>query len=172
MEDRYAATDWQVIRMLLDMETYLPSDILCKVDRASMKYSLEARCPILDTRVMEYSFRLPQSFKYRDGVKKAILKDIAYDYIPKELLDRPKQGFGAPIDQWLRGPLQKELLDVSSMCYLKNQGIFEPEVVSKFVTDYILKGDAGRATGRNFSKLVWSFYVFQQWERTWCQKKH
>ncbi|MCR4762167.1 MAG: asparagine synthase (glutamine-hydrolyzing) [Lachnospiraceae bacterium] len=169
LEDRYPAKDWQVIRMLLDMDTYLPSDILCKVDRASMKYSLEARCPILDTRVVEYSFRIPHAFKYRNGVKKAILRDIAYDYIPRELLDRPKQGFGAPVDKWLRGPLQKELLEVSSMRYLTKQGIFEPEYVSKFVTDYLLKGDAGPATGRNFSKLVWSFYVFQKWERRWCR---
>ncbi len=169
MEDRYPTQDWQVVRMLLDMDTYLPSDILCKVDRAAMKYSLEARCPILDTRVMEYSFRLPQNFKYRDGVKKAILKDIAYDYIPKELLDRPKKGFGAPVDKWLRGPLQKELIEYSSMRYLTDQGIFDPEYVSKFVTDFVLKGDAGPGTGKNYSKLVWSFFVFQQWERHFCR---
>ena len=65
-----------------DMDTYLPGDILCKVDRASMKYSLEARCPILDKDVMEYSFRIPHGFKFHKGDKKHILKDIAYDYIP------------------------------------------------------------------------------------------
>ncbi len=170
-EERYHAADWQVIRMLLDMETYLPSDILCKVDRASMKYSLETRCPILDTRVVEYSFRLPQSFKYRNGEKKAILKDLAGDYIPRELLDRPKQGFGAPVGKWLRGPLQKELLELSSMSYLTEQGIFDPEYVSKFVTDFVLKGDAGPATGQNYSVIVWPFYVFQKWERAWCRGK-
>ncbi len=87
--------------MLLDMDTYLPGDILCKVDRATMKYSLEARCPIMDKDVMEYSYRLPHSFKYGNHIKKRILKDIAYDYIPRELLDRPKVGFGVPLDKWL-----------------------------------------------------------------------
>lgn len=97
IEDRYQVKNWQTKRMLLDMDTYLPYDILCKVDRASMKYSLESRCPILDTDVMEYSFRIPHEFKYKDGDKKHILKDIAYDYIPKELLERPKVGFGVPL---------------------------------------------------------------------------
>lgn len=170
IEDRYPAADWQVVRMLLDMDTYLPGDILCKVDRASMKYSLETRCPILDTRVMEYSFRIPQRFKYKDGEKKHILRDIACDYIPRELLDRPKKGFSAPVDQWLKGPLQQELLEYSNMRYLSAQGIFDPEYVSKFVTDFILKGDAGPGTGRNFSRIVWAFFVFQKWERTWCRR--
>ena len=71
-----------------------------------MKYSLEARCPILDKDVMEYSFRIPHGFKFHKGDKKHILKDIAYDYIPKELLERPKVGFGVPLDKWLRGPLR------------------------------------------------------------------
>ena len=90
VESVYGVKNWQIRRMLLDMDTYLPGDILCKVDRASMKYSLESRCPILDRDVMEYSFRLPHSFKYENGVKKRILKDIAYDYIHRELLDRHK----------------------------------------------------------------------------------
>ena len=82
--------------MLLDMETYLPEDILCKVDRASMKYSLETRCPILDTNVMEYAFSLPHEFKYGNGMKKRILKELAYDYIPREMLERKKTGFSVP----------------------------------------------------------------------------
>ncbi|MCR5094700.1 MAG: asparagine synthase (glutamine-hydrolyzing) [Lachnospiraceae bacterium] len=169
-EDRYPARDWQVIRMLLDMDTYLPDDILCKVDRASMKYSLEARCPILDTRVMEYSFRLPHAFKYRAGEKKAILKDIAYTYIPKDLLDRPKQGFTPPIDKWLRGPLQKELLEYANVRFLQKQGLFDPEFVTKYVTDYILKGDGGAGTGENPSGIVWSFFVFQRWFRRYKER--
>ncbi|MCH5275872.1 MAG: asparagine synthase (glutamine-hydrolyzing), partial [Lachnospiraceae bacterium] len=82
IESLYQEKNWQECRMLLDMDTYLPGDILCKVDRATMKYSLEARCPILDKDVMEYSYRLPHSFKYGGKIKKRILKDIAYDYIP------------------------------------------------------------------------------------------
>ncbi|MCR5503317.1 MAG: asparagine synthase (glutamine-hydrolyzing) [Lachnospiraceae bacterium] len=166
IEDRYQAVgvkNWQVRRMLLDMDTYLPGDILCKVDRASMKYSLEARCPILDRDVMEYSYRIDHRFKYDRGVKKKILKDIAYDYIPKELLDRPKTGFGVPIDKWLRGPLKERLISFAEPSLLRDQGLFDPEYTSKFILKYLETGDAGPATGANFSKLAWSFFVFQQW---------
>jgi asparagine synthase (glutamine-hydrolysing) len=149
--------------MLLDMDTYLPGDILCKMDRASMKYSLENRCPIMDTAVMEYSFRIPHEFKYYKGDKKHILKDIAYDYIPRELLDRPKVGFGVPLDKWMRGPLKEQLLSYADQDFLKKQGLFDAAYVNKFVGDYITTGDGGRASGSNYSKIAWSFFVFQQW---------
>lgn len=163
VESSYGVKDWQIRRMLLDMDTYLPGDILCKVDRASMKYSLESRCPILDTDVMEYSYHIPHQYKYAGGDKKHILKDIAYDYIPKELLERPKVGFGVPLDKWLRGPLREQLLDYSSYDYLKKQGIFDAAYVSDMIQSYVRTGDAGPATGANYSKLSWSFFVFQQW---------
>jgi asparagine synthase (glutamine-hydrolysing) len=92
-EDKFPLDNWQMRRMLLDMQTYLPEDILMKVDRASMKYSLEARCLIIDYRIIEYSFQLPHEFKYYKGCKKRILKGLAYDYIPSRLLDRPKKRF-------------------------------------------------------------------------------
>ena len=167
IESKYHVKDWQIRRMLLDMDTYLPGDILCKVDRASMKYSLEARCPILDKDVMELSYRIPHAFKYTHGDKKHILKEIAYDYIPKELLDRPKVGFGVPLDKWLRGPLREQLLDYSSYDYLKRQNVFEADYVSDMIGRYIETGDAGPATGANYSKLTWSFFVFQQWYQTY-----
>lgn len=163
MESAYREKNWQERRMLLDMDTYLPGDILCKVDRASMKYSLEARCPILDKEVMEYSYRLPHSFKYDKKVKKRILKDIAYDYIPRELLDRPKVGFGVPLDKWLRGPLKERLLDMANHDFLVRQGIFDADFVCKMLATYMEHGDAGPATGANYSKLMWSYFVFQQW---------
>lgn len=166
-ESLYNVKDWQIRRMLLDMDTYLPGDILCKVDRASMKYSLETRCPILDTDVMELSYRIPHAYKYAGGDKKHILKDIAYDYIPKELLERPKVGFGVPLDKWLRGPLREQLLDYSSYDYLKRQDIFDAAYVSDMIREYIITGDAGPATGANYSKLTWSFFVFQQWYQTY-----
>ena len=162
-ESSYGVNNFQVRRMLLDMDTYLPEDILVKMDRASMKYSLESRCPIMDTEVMEYSFRIPHKFKYCKGDKKHIRKDIAYDYIPRELLERPKTGFGVPMDEWLRGPLKEQLLDFSSTSFLKKQGIFDSDYVSKFINDYVVKGDGGPATGANFSKIAWSFFIFQQW---------
>ncbi|MDE5598566.1 MAG: asparagine synthase (glutamine-hydrolyzing), partial [Lachnospiraceae bacterium] len=162
-ESSYGVKNWQIRRMLLDMDTYLPGDILCKVDRASMKYSLESRCPILDTDVMELSYRIPHQYKYVNGDKKHILKDIAYDYIPKDLLDRPKVGFGVPLDKWLRGPLKEQLLDYASYDYLQKQGIFDAAYTSDMIQSYIKTGDAGPATGANYSKLAWSFFVFQQW---------
>ena len=149
--------------MLLDEETYLPGDILCKVDRATMKYSIEARCPILDVNVMEYSYRLPHAYKYAGGVKKRILKDIAYDYIPQNLLDRPKVGFGVPLDKWMRGPLREALEDMSSEAFLKQQGIFDVQYVHEFINTYLKTGDRGPASGANYSKVAWSFFVFQQW---------
>lgn len=165
VESAYGVSNWQIRRMLLDMDTYLPGDILCKVDRASMKYSLEARCPILDKDVMEYSFRLPHEFKYHKGVKKRILKDIAYDYIPRELLDRPKVGFGVPLDQWLRGPLKEQLMDMCTRDYLKKQDIFDADYVVSMIEEYMRTGDGGPATGANYSKLVWPLFTFQQWYR-------
>lgn len=169
IESLYNVKNYQIRRMLLDMDTYLPDDILVKMDRASMKYSLENRCPIMDTEVMEYSFRIPHSFKYHKGDKKHILKDLAYDYIPRELLERPKTGFGVPMDKWLRGPLKDQLLDYSNVDYLKKQGIFDADFVSKYIDNYIVNGDAGPATGANYSKIAWSFYIFQQWyERYLC----
>ena len=104
MESLINENNWVKRRMLLDMAAYLPGDILCKVDRAGMYHSLEARCPILDTSVMEYSFSLPLDYKYKGNIRKRILKDIAYDLIPEKLLNRPKKGFAVPMDTWLRGP--------------------------------------------------------------------
>ena len=163
IEDRYPIDDWQIRRMLIDMDTYLPEDILCKVDRAAMKYSLEGRCPILDRDVMEFSYRIPQNFKYNKGIKKYILKDITHDYIPKELLDRPKKGFSVPLDKWMRGPLKEQLVDFTDKDFLIRQGIFNPEYTNEIVRNYLAKGDAGPATGQNYSKICWSFFVFQQW---------
>mgnify|MGYP001035907695 CR=1 FL=1 len=169
-ELKYEEKNWQERRMLLDQETYLPGDILCKVDRASMKYSLESRCPILDVNVMEYSYRLPHSYKYAKGVKKRILKDIAYDYIPKELLDRPKVGFGVPLDQWMRGPLKEQLSAMCDAAYLRKQGIFDADYVNRFIAEYLRTGDKGPASGNNFSKTAWSFFVFQQWYQEYMER--
>ena len=155
--------------MLLDMDTYLPGDILCKVDRACMKYSLEGRCPILDKDVMEYSYRLPHSFKYGNHIKKRILKDITYDYIPRELLDRPKVGFGVPLDKWLRGPLKEQLLSMADRDFLMKQDIFDAHFVRKMMDTYVEHGDGGPATGANYSKLMWSYFVFQQWYANYMQ---
>lgn len=162
-ETAYGVKNWQIRRMLLDMDTYLPGDILSKVDRATMKYSLEARCPVLDRDVMEYSFRLPHSFKNHKGCQKYILKDIAYDYIPKELLERPKTGFSVPMDKWLRGPLKEKLTDYASESFLRRQGLLDAEATQALVQGWLRQGDGGSYTGSNYSRILWAFFILEQW---------
>lgn len=170
-EDRYPSGNWQITRMLLDMDTYLPGDILAKVDRASMKYSLENRCPFLDPEVMLYSYRLDHDLKYhreKSGwSKKYILKQLAGDYIPRELLERPKKGFSVPLGKWLSGPLREQLLTYGNAQFLKEQGIFNPEEVTQLIAKFLSEGDKGAGTGQNYSGLLWSFFVFQQWAAYW-----
>lgn len=170
-ETKYGEKNWQERRMLLDMETYLPADILCKVDRASMRYSLETRCPILDTKVIEYSMGLLHEFKYRKGTKKRILKDIVYEYIPEEFLNRPKKGFSVPLDKWLRGPLKEQVLSYSEIGFLRKQQIFNSEYISRFLCDYMEKGDSGSGTGENYSRLIWAFFMFQKWYEKYIYQK-
>lgn len=162
-ESAYQEKNWQERRMLLDMETYLPGDILCKVDRASMKYSLETRCPILDTAVVEYSFRLPHEYKYKKGNKKRILKDITCDFVPGELLERPKTGFSVPLDKWLRGPLKEQVLSYGNRDFLAKQGIFRPDFTAEFLEKYMKTGDKGAGSGENYSRILWAFFIFQKW---------
>lgn len=155
--------DWQERRMLLDMQTYLPDDILAKTDRASMKYSLEVRCPLLDHRVVEESFRIPHEFKYRRFDKKYILKEITYDYVPKELLDRPKKGFGVPLQKWLRTVLKDEVARYADVSILQRQDIFVPNAVQELIVkqqkcDKII-----------YSSVLWSFYVFQKWYQMYIE---
>lgn len=151
--ERYDIKDWQVRRMLLDLKYYLPSDILTKMDRASMKYTIEARNPLLDINVANLTFGMKQSYKYHRGEKKYILKDLLSDYIPSEMIDRPKKGFVVPIDKWLRTWLVECVRDCSSIPYLKQQGIFEQEYTHSFVENYLETGNVGKFTGHNYSSL-------------------
>lgn len=163
VETKYHEDNWQAIRMLLDMESYLPGDILCKVDRATMKYSLEARCPLLDKDIVEFSYSIPHSYKYVAGNKKRILKEVAYDYIPKKFLDRPKVGFSVPLDKWLRGPLRQQVFDYTDKTMLKRQGIFDGEYIDNLIDNYMKYGDEMLGTGRKYSGYIWSLLVFQKW---------
>ena len=160
-EQGYRESNWQERRMLLDIDTYLPDDVLCKVDRATMKYSMEARCPILDRDVLCLAYAMPHQYKYHKGIKKRILKDLTYRYVPKELLERPKVGFSVPLDSWLRGPLREKLEDLGNCEYLEKQGIFHPRETNKIIQDYLASGDQG--VGSKISKVVWPFFIFQQW---------
>lgn len=162
-ESKYNEKKYDAIRMLLDMDTYLPDDILVKVDRGSMKYALECRCPILDYEVIEYSFTLPQKYKIYQGNKKRILKDIVYEYVPCQMMDRPKAGFSIPKDKWLRGVLRERIMDWTNYDYLMKQGIFNPSRTVDFLKTYMKNGDAGEWSGKNYSRIVWAYFIFQQW---------
>lgn len=160
-KNRYLLDDWQTRRMLLDIDTYMTDDILAKVDRGLMRYSLECRCPILDKNVAELSFRIPQQFKYAHRQKKYILKDIVHDYVPRVMMDRPKMGFAAPLEKWLKGVLREQLLDYCNCKWLQRQGIFDAKAVQKTVKDFYT-GNRGEK-GLNHAGLLWSFLVFQRW---------
>lgn len=148
--------------MLLDMQTSLPDDMLCKVDRASMMFSLEARSPFLDVNVVELALSMPQKYKLRGKKWKRILKDIAWELFPRELLDRPKAGFEVPIDQWLQGVLRSKLVEYSRRSYLETQGIFSPQETEALIDDY-LDNPADSRRGQKINAVVWAFYVFQMW---------
>lgn len=155
----------QVRRMLMDMKTYLPGDILHKVDRASMKYSLETRCPLLDYQVVELSFRIPHEYKYKDGDKKFILKDIVYDYVPKKLLDRPKKGFSVPLKKILQTEKALEMIEAySSEDFLKRQGLFDCAYVNT-LKEAVFGNESkySHSSAGHAVNVLWSFYVFQKW---------
>lgn len=162
-ESAISDDNWQSKRMLLEMITNLPGDMLTKVDRASMKYSLEVRCPILDYRIIEYSFRVPHEFKYFHGEKKHILKDITYDFVPRSFLDRPKMGFGVPLSEWLRNELNVDLLRYADNSILEKQGIFNIRKVNWFL-EKIKNDDASF-----YATMLWDFYVFQMWYQEYIQ---
>lgn len=166
---KYSAADnRQFQKMLLDIDTYLPDDICCKVDRATMRYSLEARCPFLDKNIVELSYRIPQEYKYYNGNLKFILKELAYDYVPKNVLDRPKQGFGIPYNKWLHGKLRGALLDYSSTDYIRKQDIYESNKLNAFISKYL---DQSEGVSPDYSDIAWAFLMFQMWYDRWIKEK-
>jgi asparagine synthase (glutamine-hydrolysing) len=145
--------------MLLDILTYLPDDILVKVDRASMAVALEVRAPLLDHRVLEFAWRLPLALKLRDGRGKLVLRRLLSRYVPEKLFERPKSGFGVPIYHWLRGPLRdwaESLLDEQR---LEREGYLNPMPV-RSVWQSLL---TGRTEWEYGGELIWSVLMFQAW---------
>jgi len=142
--------------MYLDLITYLPDDILAKVDRASMGASLESRAPFLDHKVVELAWKIPLEMKIRNGQGKWILRKLLYNYVPKELLDRPKTGFGVPIEKWLKTSLRGWAESLIGESQLLSDGFFNPNIVRKMWDEH-LNGT------RNRQHVMWNILMFQSW---------
>jgi asparagine synthase (glutamine-hydrolysing) len=148
--------------MAIDFQTYMLDDILQKVDRATMTNSLEGREPMLDHRILEFAAQLPDEYKYQNGIKKHILREITHDYIPKELLDRPKMGFAIPIAKWLKNELRDHVEEYLNEDRIEKQGIFNWGFITKLKMDFY----KGR---KEYDSKLWYFLMFQMWYERWME---
>ena len=157
---RRAFPDLVAYMRYLDLVTYLPGDILTKVDRASMAVSLEARAPLLDHRLVEFSFRIPSSLHLRQGRGKWLLRQVLERHVPRALFERPKTGFGIPVGQWLRGPLRGWAEDLLDPGRLRSTGLLEPEPIRTLWQRHL----AGEANGQY---QIWPVLMLVAWQEAY-----
>lgn len=153
------------LMQLCDSLMYLEGDILTKVDRATMAHSLEAREPLLDHRLVEMAFALPPHDKIQNGQGKIMLRRILGDYIPKELIDRPKQGFGIPLAKWLRGALKSWAYDLLDDTTLPDHTPFSLKDIHHYLNDHM-------ESHRDYSTILWNLLMYQQWRHHLKQSQH
>jgi len=146
--------------LALDYKTYMMDDILTKVDRATMSVGLEGREPFLDYRLVEFIATLPSELKYKDGVKKSLLKEITHKYLPKEMMDRPKMGFGVPIHEWFKDELKEYFLHYLDHNRLSKEDIFDADEVI-ILRDRYLNGQTQNVD------ILWSLLMFEMWYEKW-----
>jgi asparagine synthase (glutamine-hydrolysing) len=146
--------------LAIDYKTYMVDDVLTKVDRSTMSVGLEGREPLLDYRIIEFAAQLPSELKYKNGIKKSLLKQITHKYLPKELMDRPKMGFGVPITEWFKNDLKEYFMTYLSKERLEKEGIFNVEEVL-LMRNRFLEGDNESA------RRLWFILIFELWHEKW-----
>ncbi len=161
--DNHASLPWASQMMRVDIETYLPEDILTKVDRMSMAHSIESRVPLLDNEVIDFAATLPSTFKIRNGRRKHILKEVAAGLLPTGLVDRRKQGFGVPLGVWFRGGLRELFADTLLSPRALQRGYFEARFVSRLVDEHL----SGR---RDHTLRLWQLVMFERWHQQYLDR--
>jgi len=156
--ERFAHLPWPSQMMRFDAETYLPEDVLTKVDRMSMAHSIESRVPLLDNEVIAFAATLPAALKIKNGRRKHVLKEVAAALLPADILKRPKQGFGVPLGTWFRGNLRELFTDTLLSPSSLQRGYFEPKFVRRIVDEHL----SGK---RDHTLRLWQLVVFEKWNQ-------